>query len=239
MKHLSTTIILFVCISKVFAQDLPAAAGVSNNILGHTAFAEAYDVHGKPLTEVNKKIAGLSVLNENWGTGEVKFRNGFTFKNMELQFDLFSNELHFRKDNIGYSFVDALKEFTMVYPQNDKMHAVVFRAGYPGLKRKTENTFYQVVADGKKLHLLNYMSKQVREEYDYSGPIRHSYQLDNAYFVYDAKQDVLKEVFLNKAALMKALPGYADAIRKFSDDKKYKLKSEAEAIELFQILNPL
>ncbi len=233
MKNILATIIFLFCISGAFTQTLP------NNIDPHSGFIEAYDVNGKPFAASNKPVAGLSVLNDSWGKGEVKFRNGFTLKDMDLKFDLFSNELHFRKDSIEYSFVDPLKEFTMVYPQNDEMRSVVFRSGYPRQERKTENTFYQVVADGQKLQLLNYMSKQVREEYEYLNPVTKSYQLDNAYFVYDVKSGVLKKVNLNKTSFMKALPKYADAIQKFSAEKNYKLNSEIEAKELFQNLNQL
>jgi hypothetical protein len=237
MKRLLTS--LFACFSvfRVVGQDLPAAAGVSNNILGHTAFVEAFDVNGKPLTEVNKKVAGSSVLNENWGMGEVRFRNGFTFKNVELQFDLFSNELHFRKDGVGYSFIDPVKEFSMAYSENDLLVPVTFRAGYPGIKKNTENTFYKMVTAGNHFHLLNFVTRQIREQYEYTGPIKHSYQAENAFFVYDVKAGTMKAINPGKSPLLKAFPSYANAIRSFSEEKNYKLKSEAELDELFQHLN--
>ncbi len=239
MKRMLTSLLACVVIFNAGAQDLPAAAGVSNNILGHTAFVEAFDVNGKPLTEVNKKVAGSSVLNENWGRGEVRFRNGFTFKNMELQFDLFSNELHFRKDGVGYSFVDPVKEFSMVYTENDLLIPVTFRAAYPAIKKNTENTFYKMITAGKNFHLLNYITRQIREQYEYTGPIKHSYQAENAFFVYDVKAGKIREINPGKSALLKALPGYAAAIRTFSEEKNYKLKREVELDELFQYLNAL
>lgn len=219
------------------AQDLPAAGGVSNNIIGHSAFAEAYDVNGRPLTEVNKVVAGSPALNENWGRGQVQFLNGFVFKNVELQFDLFNNELHFKKENLVYAFVDAIKEFRLEFTDNERLQSVIFRSGYPDIQKKTAGTFYKVIADGGKLQLLDFCSKEVRENYTYGGPVKKEYQLNDAYYVYDVKTGDLKYINLSKASIVKAFPAYADLIKKIADEKDYSLKNEAEMAALFKLIN--
>ncbi|MEP6712713.1 MAG: hypothetical protein ABJA37_09870 [Ferruginibacter sp.] len=238
MKNIILIPVLFLLSIKYsYAQDLPAASGVSNNIIGHTAFVEAYDENGKPLTEVNKKVAGSPVLNENWGKGQVRFINDFLFQNMELQFDLYTNELHFRKDSIGYSFVDLIKEFSLEYTEEDKVKSATFRSGYPSIQKKTSTTFYKVLASGPNVHLLDYVSKQVRENYTYAGPLRIEYKTEDEYFLYDVKTGNIKNVNLSRSSLLKALPAYADAIKKIADDNNYNFKSENEVIKLFKALN--
>ena len=237
MKKIIFIFIVVLNYVPAYAQD-HAGGGVSANPIGYNiAFAEAYDEKGKPLTEVNKQVAGSPVLNENWGTGRVKLANGFVLTNADLQFDLFSNQLHFKRNNIAYAFADALKEFSMEFKDSDQVRAVTFRSGYPAIKKKTESTFYQLIAGGDKVQLLNYVSKEIRENYTYMGPVRKEYQLNNAWYVYDIKTGTIQNINLSKTSLLKALPAFAEAIHLFADSKNYKLKSEKEVIELFAVLN--
>jgi hypothetical protein len=220
-----------------FSQD-HAGGGVSVDPIGaNIAFAEAYDKEGKPLTNVNKQVFGSSALNEYWGNGKVTLLNGFVLKNIELQFDLYLNELHFRKDNIVYLFVDSIREFAMDFKDSLDMRSVVFRSGYPAIQKKTGATFYQVLADGKNLQLLNYKTKEVREKYEYLGPVHKEYDTNDAYFIYDVKSGAMKSISLKKNSLLKALPAYAESINAFAVQNNANLKSEKEMIELFKLLN--
>jgi len=238
MKKFFFLFAVIVSSCRVLSQD-HAGGSVSVDPIGYNiAFAEAYDPKtGKPLTEVNKQVAGSSLLNDNWGDGKVLLRNGFTLKNLELQFDLFKNELHFRKNNIVYLFVDSIKEFSMQFKDSLELYSVVFRSGYPGIQKKTDAAFYKVVADGSKVQLLNYESKEVRESYEYLGPMRKEYQQKDEYFVYDVKAGELKSINLKKSSLLKNMPAFADSINAFAGKTNYKLKSEKELTELFNFLN--
>jgi hypothetical protein len=238
MKANISLIILLLSYANAFSQgNLPAAAGASNNIIGNTAFVEVYDNTGKPLTSTNKEVLGSPFLNETWGKGEVRLKNGFLLKNAELQFDLYDNELHFKKDNIAYKFVDSLKEFAMEFKDGEEMQSVFFRSGYPPIEKKYTPSFYQVLADGKKVQLLKYVSKEIREKYNYMAPLSKEYQLSVSYYVYDAVTGTIKNIKLSKNVLIKAMPQYENSIRMFSKKKDYKFNSENEIVQLFIELN--
>ena len=198
MKNKLFTLIFSLTTAYAYTQNLPSASGVSNNIIGHSAFIEAYDHSGQPLTEVNKKITGTTVLNENWGKGHVVLENGFLLNNVELQFDLFANELHFRKDSIAYAFVDALKEFSFEFRDDELVKTVTFRSGYPAIQKKNGDAFYQVLADGPNAQFLNYISKEVREDYVYGGPVKKTYKINEVHYIYDAKTGDIRAFNMNK-----------------------------------------
>ncbi|MBL0355378.1 MAG: hypothetical protein IPP72_00135 [Chitinophagaceae bacterium] len=197
MKNIAAVFALALISTHVFSQD-HAGGSVSVDPMGQNiAFAEAYDQKtGKPLTEVNKQVFGSSLLNDNWGNGEVLLQNNFLFKNLELQFDLYKNELHFRKNDIVYLFVDSIKEFSMKFKDSLEMRSVVFRSGFPSIQKKTGASFYQVIADGSNVVLLNYVTKEVRENYQYLGPLRKEYELNNAYYIYEVKTGLMKSISL-------------------------------------------
>ena len=238
MKKYIAPLILLLGFASAYTQgNLPATGGVSNNIIGNSAFAEAYDNTGKPLTATNKEVLGSPFLNENWGKGEVRLRNGFLLKNAELQFDVYGNELHFRKDNIAYKFVDSIKEFSIEFKEEEQTQSVFFRSGYPPIEKKYTPAFYQVLADGRKIQLLKYVSKEIREKYNYLGPVAKEYQLTVSYYIYDVSAGIIKAIKPGKEALIKAMPLYEKSISLFSKKKDYKFKSENEIKELFIALN--
>ncbi len=227
----------FVIPAAAGAQD-HAGGGVSTDLIGYNiAFAEAYDQTGKPLTEVNKKVTGSRMLNENWGTGTVTLKGGFVLKEVELQFDIFKNELHFRKNNIVYLFVDSVQAFTINYADNNDTTRIEFRSGFPPVEKNTGATFYRVVAGGPKLQLLQFISKEVREKIDYLSPTIKEYARKDNYYVYDAATNTMHLVMLRKKSVLNALPGYTAAINDFAAANNISFKSEADLVKLFTAIN--
>jgi hypothetical protein len=242
-KQMKKNILVFLFIlSTVYACSqsfgtVSAPAATSNSTSGNYSFTELYAENGKPLSTANKEIGGSPFLNENWGKGEVWLQNGFRLKNLELQLDADKNELHFRKNNIAYKFVDSLKEFSMEFKDGELTQYVLFRSGYPPIEKKSIMAFYQVVADGKKVQLLKYLSKEIREKYKYGSPVTKEYQLAVHYYIYDVSTGTIKAVNPGKESLIKTMPLYEKNISLFSKLKKYKLKSENEMKELVIAVN--
>jgi hypothetical protein len=155
-----------------------ALAGFSqslNNVAG-SAFVEGYDIKVRPFTgKANENIEGTPKLNENWATGEVRLSNNFLLKNVQLQFDLYENEVYFMKDNIVYTFADPVKEFTFSYGDGSDEKRVLFRKGYPDFQNHNDNTFYQVLSDGDKVQLLKFIYKRIEEPDTYVSPGKKLY----------------------------------------------------------------
>ncbi len=231
MKKLIITGAVFLSVLNVYSQS------VSNSFNGGPT-AEAYDVSGRPLSNVNKiDIDGSPMLSDTWGSGIVKFEGGKQIAFDELQFSLFENELRFRKNKTEFAFADPVKEFKISYTKEGESMVGIFRNGYPDNSKKTIASYYQVLADGNKLHLLKYSSKSIQDNYSYGGPMRKIYKESYEYFLYDAKNETIKPVKFDKASLTKALPDFENAIDEFSKTKKNKLRTEADAVELLNYLN--
>jgi len=227
MKNILTAFSLLFLLHTAYGQT------VANSFNG-SPFAEAYDINGKPFTSTNNtNIDGTPMLSESWGKGFVKLKNGKQLAVDALQFNLFDNELHFKKDNTEFIFADAVSEFKISYTQDDLDINAVFRNGYPDMGKNTGATFYQVLADGNKLQLLKYSAKSIQDNYSYGGPVRKIYKETNEYFVYDIKNAAIKSISLEKASLIRAAPDFESSINQF----KSKLRSEKEMTAVFNLLN--
>ncbi len=111
----------------------------------------------------------------------MKFKNGTVQKNLELQFDLNTNALQFKKNNQNFAFVDPVQEFTVEYNDEGATRMVLFRSGYPNIQAKNEGSLYRVIADGPKAQLLNYKTRKVKELNTYAGPQKKEYQQNDGY----------------------------------------------------------
>jgi hypothetical protein len=193
-------------------------------------------VKGNPFTsKANQNIEGSPLLIDNWTMGEVKLANGFLLKNVELQFDLYENELYFRKDNQVFTFADPVKEFNFNYTDQGAEKHVLFRKGYPDFDNHNDNSFYEVITDGNKVQLLKFLYKRIQEVNAYASPGKKEYADEEELFVYDVQKKSIIKIKSDKTSLLKALPGYENAINTFLSGKK-KI-SQNELISLIQQLN--
>src|SRR6478736_5573714 len=75
----------------------------------HGDYMDVYDNTGHKL-EINghSNSSGSPMLNPEWGTGAVIFKNGKQVSNLPLQFNIKSNTLYFKKDTSTYAFADKV-----------------------------------------------------------------------------------------------------------------------------------
>ena len=228
-------LLLLYCI--IIPAALVKGQSVDRNFNG-IAMAEAYDVHGKPFTEVNKtEINGSAVLNENWGTGFVKFKNGIVVRDMLLQFSLYENELYFKRDNIVYRFDGEIVEFKFTYEEDNIARTVFFRKGYPDYKINNANSFYQVITDGYKVQLIKFMYKVTADELSYGGPVRKKYDQKEQLLFYDVQQSKLIPFKKDKSFFTNNFPGYTDIINRYIQEKNTRSYTETELAELVKLFN--
>ncbi len=183
-------------------------------------------------TSGNKKFA------TDWLNGNVLFKSGKQIANAELEFDVASNELHFRQNNKAYVYSEPVKAFSLVALIKNESKTFLFKTGYPDFGRQNDNTFYLVLTSGKKFDLVKYLSVTVDEQFNYNSNSERTYKIMEDYFVYDAAaRKMLLLNAKNAQSLKKIFPQYENAIDKAMSEKKEKRWSEQELVNLVNELN--
>lgn len=215
-----------------------SAQSLDRNFNG-IAFAEAYDVNGRPFTEVNKNdFDGNPLLNENWGMGVVRFKNGKVLREMNLQLNLYENRLYFKQNDTIYFFLEPVIEFAFTYQDENSLPvSVVYRNGYPQEGLNHTQSFYQVLADGKNIQLLRYSYKVLVDVLNYGGPVRKKYDQKDQLYLYDASSENMIPVKKEKQFFQKALPAYASVIDSILQETKNKLRTDEDITNLVKQLN--
>jgi len=199
---------------------------------------EAYDQMGRPFTAPGvRKAEGSPLLNDEWGKGQVKFKRGPVLSNVDLQFNLENNELYFRKEGFTFIFVDTVTEFKILYKAKDTNQFAIFRNHYPDGRNTSRLTYFEVLAEGNKVHLLKHIYKTIQEKYRYGEQPKKEYELKEVLYVYTPGNQMLVKIKPGLNQLTSALPDFAKEIKQIAHAKKLNPDDEAGLILLINELN--
>ena len=174
-------------------------------------------------------------ISQSWRTGIVYFKNMADKVEVPLIFDLYSNRLYFLKDNNIMEFSHPIKEFIIPIIVNNQYVNLLYRNRYPAIHKNTDETFYEVLVDGK-FQLLKCKAKTIglykdqevaEEERVYTKELLYA-------LLPNGKMILLKK---DKDQVLNEMQEYTDAVRKICADEKLKLKNEAQLRTLFIELN--
>ncbi len=212
------------------------AQTVSNkNTLGQI---EAFDENGKPFaTQHNEHIGGSPMLNPEWGSGVVSYKNGRVVSPIQIQFNLQKNELYFKRDGNKFMFSDTVSEFRIIYRERDSAISQKFRSGYPTMGKNKSTHFYQVLVDNKNMQLISDRSKKLLDAYTYSGGEKSVYREEEILYLFNIanqKMTEIKSIKNSKSIISSALPDRKSDIEKICADQKLEMKKREDIISLIQ-----
>jgi hypothetical protein len=201
-----------------------------------SSVVELYDEDGKPMSTPGKKnVTGSPMLNPDWGSGTIFFKNGKVTTFMEIQLNLQKNELYFRREGKSFMFSDTVTGFRIIYALQDLVYNDIFRSGYPETGRNKATHFYQLLVEGNNIQLLADRSKQLVDAYTYSGGEKSTYREDEVLYVFDvAKQKMteIKNMKNAKSIISAAFPDRKNDINRICDQQKSGIKTREDLVVL-------
>ena len=226
---------LFLCSLHVTISAQTAGANVKTS-----SVVELYDDEGKPMSTPGKKnVTGSPLLNPEWGSGTIFFKNGKVTPMMEIQLNLQKNELYFRREGKAFIFSDSVSGFRIIYAVQDLIYNDIFRSGYPETGRNKTTHFYQMLVDGKDIQLLADRYKQLVDAYTYAGGEKSTYREDEALYVFDVsnrKMIEIKNLKNAKSTLLSAFPDRKNDINRVCEQQKLGMKTREDLITLVKEL---
>lgn len=186
------------------------------------------DVNGSPFL-VNKFVQG-----------DVKFTNGKIAKNIAIMYDQVLDAVIFKgKNNEDYYFTDKIAEFIIDYNNLNGEQKSIFRNGFAVDKNLTDQSFFQVLIDGKiKLLKRNQKTITSTKEYNSATVVKNINEAVTYYITKDNVPLALKR--LDNKSLMSLFDAqYASKIADYLTSNKLNLKSEIDLINVIQYYNTL
>ena len=195
------------------------------------------DVGGRPIR--GKKVAnvtGSPFLLDTFVESTIEMKNGVTYKNVPLNFDLLDQKvIAVGKDNVLFEIIDPINSFSIF--TGNKTH--LFRSGYPDTKSTDSNTFFEVLADGT-ITLLKRQWKVMWEEKTYNSATLEKSILDkNSYYIYDQAKKSLTSFKPQKKTVMSALVNNKKEMEDFIKKENINFSDDADLTKIFIYYNSL
>ena len=194
-----------------------------------------YDINGNPFSDKSlDDVEGTPYLFKEWNWGAIRFRNGKYAKDVSLLFNVYNNKLYFSKNGQQMELIDMVKEFMIGYKDNGDSITLLFRNGYPQVDKKSTESFYEVLADGK-VQLLKWRQKEINTIKPYNGATKTKFDDRQILYLFIPGSKMVK-VKKDKDDIIKALPEYKSRIEEFVQ-KNGKLKNEDSVAQLIAHIN--
>lgn len=236
IRLLEMGVIIF-CYFITYGENINAQTVSNKNTLGQM---EAFDENGKPFArQHNEHIVGSPLLNPDWGSGVVSYKNGRVVSPIQIQFNLQKNELYFQRDGKKFMFTDTISEFRIIYAVNDSALSEKFRSGYPSSGKNKSTHFYQIVADGKNMQLISDRSRKLLDAYTYYGGENSAYREEEILYLFDVpnqKMIEIKSIKNSKSIITSAFPDRKSDIDRICADQKLEMKKREDIITLIKEL---
>lgn len=215
MKKFNTTLILiFIFTIKLkaqFIQNLP-------------------DIQGKPLSESTySDVSGTVFLYDSWLKGTVEQGNKLSYKDVELKYSTYKDELFFKnpKDGSMLSFVLPVTAFSLAI--NGKFD--IYRNGFPAIDNFNTNSFYQVIFDGG-IKLLFKSYKTLIEVKPYNSTTTEKKFVDNPVY-YVLKDNVMTKFKPSRKDFLELFNSKSNEIDAFIKKEKIDFKQHQDLAKVF------
>ena len=194
------------------------------------------DLKGKPLVEnLSSDISGSPYLLDDWLKGTVELVNKVSYKDADLKYNLYKDELFFKnpKDGSMLGFALSVAGFSLVI--KDKIE--IYRNGFPEIDNFNKKSYYQVLFDGgSKLLFKNH--RTLLEVKPYNSPTTEKKFVDNAiYYVFQA--NVMTKFKPSKKDFLEMFKSKSAEIADFIKNEKIDFKKHDDLVRVFVFYNSL
>jgi hypothetical protein len=178
-------------------------------------------------------IEGTPYLYEQWTKSNLTLKNGKTFTDIAIRYNLVDDELLFM-DPKGQimAFADPVAQF--VFPDKNEKYI----SGISGLKGFTDRTFFRVFNEGK-VKILEKKTKRVSERREFnSATVTKSLLEDTQYFII-APSGIITPLKRDEKFIFSVLQDKAGPLKEYIKAKKLNLKKDADLVALIDYYNGL
>jgi hypothetical protein len=181
-------------------------------------------------------ISGNPYLLKEWSDGVVRFTSGRTVNQFKLKFDCLKNMLLLQFDGNAFATESKVQEFVM-YPK--KKDSLLFRRGFPQTDKTSENTYFQLLWQGKA-SLLRLPARNIIEEKQIvtvNGRINRRMEEVEYYYLY--QNGAMTLLPADRNALPASFADKKQLIAEFIAARQLKMHSPDDFVQVVKKYNEL
>ena len=199
--------------------------------------AQTTDNTGSLGEPVYHDMGGSPYVLVDWADGVIRFSSGRVATQFKIKFDAVKNQLNLQFQGTNFVTESKVKDFVLYTNSGGNKDSMVFKKGFPPYESANEETYYQVLVQGKndllKLHL-----KIISEEPQIASKIVYRKVRDEPqYFLLSNK--TLIQLPQDKSLVAGKFPDHQTEIQKYISDQQMKFRDNNDFIKLVAYYNSL
>jgi len=189
-------------------------------------------------TKKYEDIKGTAYLYPMWNAGTLTDKSGKVYSNLLLKYDTYKDQVEMNQDGQVFEISTVLyPKFTLsfVQPTTNNVIKHVFSAAY-AVDGFPKMSYFELLFEGRLTLIKKYKTSFVEENVSGygTGGVQKSFQSKTIYFV--VEDGVTKEIKSNKKSVLEVFPEQSSVIETFLKEKKMKIKSETDLVQIIQFL---
>jgi hypothetical protein len=189
-----------------------------------------------PKDDIHSGVFGNPYLFKDWSDGVIRFTSGRVLTQFKLKFDCLKNQLLLQFQGSTFAAESKVKEFVL-YKSGKQKDSLLFRKGYPAAEKATEETYYQVLFEGK-IALLRLFAKNIIEEKQ-SIPATTTRRLEDAELFFLLKDGIMITLPQDRNDLPKIFPDKSELLSKFIAEQQLRMRTAEDFIQVAKKFNEL
>lgn len=191
---------------------------------------------GAELRESNfTYVRGTPFLYEEWSRGTVKMADSTVYNDLVLKFNALRNQLLYKNLKSG-GLMEFLKPISVFVLDKDG-NRDLYRKGFPAVDNYSEDTFYQVISDGK-VKLLYKRSKILTESKFYSSATSET-NITDIFSYYVLRDGKMKKIRPSKKEFIELFKDKENTIQAYLQAQKIDYKDKQSLANLVNYYNSL
>jgi hypothetical protein len=191
-----------------------------------------------PDNPIYSDVSGSPYVINTWSDGVIYFTSGRVANQFKIKFDSYKNQVVLQFNGSSFVTESKIRQFTIYTKGARDRDSMVFRKGFPVTNRANEETFYEVLIEGKAtLLLLHY--KHVTEESEIASKIirRRIRDEDQHYLLMNG---VMSELPSDRQLVPETFPSaQQEALKKYISDESLKFFKSEDFRKLVRYYNSL
>jgi hypothetical protein len=207
-------------------------------LVASTAFSQTTERDTKSQDPpIYNDVSGTPYFIRDWSDGIIRFASGRNASQFKIRFDCINNKVLLQFNGSSFSTESKVKEFVLYTKNGKDRDSAVFKKGFPATEKANEETFYQVLLEGKN-QLLCLHIKIISEEPQIASKVIYRRIRDEVkYFMLKDKNMI--ELPADRQLLADSFPDKYEEIRKFIAEQQLKFREAADFVKLLRFYNSL
>ena len=182
-------------------------------------------------------VGGSPYYNNAFVPATIVLKSGKKFEDILVKFDLFSNEVLFKQNNVELVLQSVWKVYHYDIPGDTTSNRTLFQAGFPPIEKKTSSTIYKVEAGGNNVYLLNHYSKKLMEIYNGYSKLK-KFENEEKWYIYSSDGGI-QNVKLNKKQIETFFSKEVQKVQSLVSEHHLNLNKKGDIIQLINLLDRL